>query len=747
MRRRIPALAIVVALGLRCEPPACADWPMFIGDGDRTPAKTGQALVAHLDDAPISWTLKHHTGVGKGLYPGHLRLSREHGIEPFYGGASSPIVADGMVYVTYFKPDGKVPAAVRPWRTVDDPRELLPPWFFSVTADDVLLAVDARTGRVRWENVERGKGLNRLGHKRGHWCVSPAYADGCVYSMGTAGWLYAYDARTGRKLWETLAEPGLQRLREEYLESKELCWKASEKSSLVVAGGAVVVPHEGLTAFDAKTGQQRWAINQRVLSGHATPAIWRNAGRDYLLAGDARGNLRLIDAQNGEILWVQDGLEEQLGTLNLTGDLVVLNAGSQSADNKKQNGLLGVYRLSAAGIRRLWTLPDEPPHRHSWTLDRGAERRVAMQDGNVYLITGVQANRLVVAEAESGRLLFDQLVPGAHAPYLMEDRLLLYHDRAHTDPVRASWWSLADKNRPVPLHGSTGFGPRTITGYEVPIQWPYVGGFLYARTLDGLVCCDLREPEATPGNQTLLATIPAAIAGSRVDLHATFTQRDGHLTHGGLRESRRLHAIDTSKAVWDGRRLSGGIGIDVDGYRRFDPLEIDAVADKNGRLTGTIRSTLDAFGSPIPRSGKITALPREPHWMPPCTHVLQLDKAAIQQGGREGRLLLYLTVQAGQLERVEAFANQTTQARPVLVTNELTLADGRLTGTIKVRFRADEWAQPLTQSGDSAAGEYTIDARLAASGEVGEYRGNYGVKWLQSVPLGKARVEHPRSTP
>ena len=104
-------------------------------------------------------------GVGKGLYPGHLKLALEHGIEPFYGGASSPIVADGTLYVTYFKPDGKVRAQVEPWRTVDDPKKFLSPGFFSVTADDVLLAIDARAGKIRWEKTERGKGLNRLGHK------------------------------------------------------------------------------------------------------------------------------------------------------------------------------------------------------------------------------------------------------------------------------------------------------------------------------------------------------------------------------------------------------------------------------------------------------------------------------------------------------------------------------------------------------------------------------------------------------
>ena len=64
-----------------------------------------------------------------------------------------------------------------------------------------LLAVEAKTGKIKWERIEKGQGHNRQGHKRGHWCVSPAYADGRVFSMGTAGLLYAYDAASGREMW------------------------------------------------------------------------------------------------------------------------------------------------------------------------------------------------------------------------------------------------------------------------------------------------------------------------------------------------------------------------------------------------------------------------------------------------------------------------------------------------------------------------------------------------------------------
>ncbi len=723
----------LIVAALACSGAGAADWPNFLGDGDRTPPKQGQALVDHLDDAPVLWELKHPMGVGKGLYPGHMRLAREHGIEPFYAGAASPVVAGGTVYVSYYKPDGKVRAKVEPWRTVSEPKEFLPDWFFSVTADDILVAVDAETGKIKWEKSEKGKGHNRLGHKRGHWCVSPVVADGRVFSMGTAGRLYAYDAASGEKLWETIAVPSLQEQLREHLQSKKLCWKASEKSSLVVVGDTVIVPREGLFAFDVKTGKERWKISDRIISRHATPVPWYHDGRDYFVVNDGRGTVRLVDPRDGSVLWTHEGLGEQIGSLNVTGDVVTLNARSKKSSDKKKNGLFGAYRLTTSGLEPLWTLPDRPEYRHSWTLDRGAERRASIQDGRVFLVVGLEEDRLMVADLKSGRILSEEVVHRAHAPYLMEDRLLLFHDRAHTDPVVASWWSI--EGDPKPLHGPVGFGPRTITAYEVPIEWPYVDGRLYARTLKGLACFDLRKPADTPENQTLHLTLPAKVIGGGSDVHVTLTQRNGKLTHGGFREARRLHAIDTSQAKWDGARLTGTLRIDANAYRRFGEYEVDATLGEDGHLEGTVTGRAAALRKPIKLRGDITAMPRQAHWMPPCTHVLELDRAAFQQGGRPGRLLLFLTIDQGRLECVDGFADQTTQARPVVDAEELALDDGRLTGTVRVRYRADEWAQPLSEASGTAAGEYRLEARTIASGRAGSYEGVYGIAWSVTAPL------------
>ncbi len=722
--------------------PAKSDWPMFIGNGNRTPTKQGIALIDDLDAIRKVWELDRHMGVAKGLYPGTLRKAREMGIEPFYGGAASPIVADGTVFCTYYKPNGKVPATVEPWRTVSDPKALLPSWFFSISADDILIAVDTGTGRIKWEAVEKGKGLNRLGHKRAHWCVSPAYADGRVFSMGSAGLLYAYDAETGDKLWETQTSAALEALKNEHTDNRKLCWNAKEGSSLVTTDGVVVVSQRSLLGVDMKTGKERWRVEGNIESRHGTPALWHHKGRTYILANSETGDLRLIDPEDGRVIWHVGGLGPSLGTLSPTGDIVIVNIGSKHGDGKYKYGLYSALRLSLKGAETLWTLPDTQRYQHWWKMDSGAFKTVAIQDGRAYIIirrpkqNGENASPralLIVVDAEIGRILSEQDPGNAHSPYIMEDRILIFHDRAHSDPVTASYWTADIK--PKQLTSEAAFRHTAITAYEVPIQWPFVNGLLYCRTLKGLLCYDLRKPKSEDNARIMRLSIPGALAGRRKDLQVMLYEQNGHLTHGGLGGGTFLHAVDISGVRWDGKRLKGVLNIDVEGNRKSEAYDVDATITGNGTINGSVRTAVKGFSKAISVSGSVNAVEHQANWMPDCTYVLRLNEAVCNANRTRQYLLLFVTVTDGRLIGVEGFAPRTTKSRPAIDTRQLKLGDGRLTGKVIIRFRPDPWSAPLAEQGDSAAAEYSLNCKLVKTGEAGSYSGSYGVEWSRTGRL------------
>ncbi len=745
----ITALALV-ALGLPSaatgQPPR-GPWPQYIEDGDRTPPVEGLDLVDDLHAIRRAWVFERHMGVGKGLYPGNLRQSRRMGLEPFQGGASSPVIANGTVFVSYYKPDGQAPAKPKGWRTVSDPTEFLPDWFFSVTADDVLLAVDARTGKLLWERVDKGKGLNRLSHKRGHWGVSPACAEGVVFHLGSMGRLYATRIADGKRLWETATDPHLEKTRAEHIANRELCWDSEDRSSLVTAEGMVIVPRGRLHAYDAASGAHRWSTDRNVQSGYGTPSLWRHDGRTYLLANSGQGQVRLIDPRDGTLLWTQTGLGPFLGTLSVTGDRVILNGGTES-DNQR-DGLFAMYRLSLDGASKLWQLPDKPIYRHQWTKDAGPRQKVCLRDGLAYIPLslkrppkGLSRQRLIVADAQTGRIHteapFRSGRQGAR-PILLEDKILMIHDDAHSDPVSASWWTAGADARQ--LAGDMGFPHVAITAYCTPIVQPYADGRIVFRSLDGLVCYDLRKP-ADASARTIHLTIPDELAGPRGDLHVSLYTQAGQVTRGGIRGGSFIHNVDVSPLRWDGRRLTGRLGIDLPATRKSEYYRIDARADADGTLTGTVTLPAQALDEPIDLAGGIRTMTHQPAWQPPCDYVLWLEGAAFNRDRKAGRLLLFVTVRDGEVTRLDAWADRTTKTRPVVYPEKLELRDGTLHGTIVVRYRADEWTRPLTAGGPCAAGRYTFQARLVTGDheDLGTYTGTYGIGGSRSAKMA-GRVE------
>jgi outer membrane protein assembly factor BamB len=159
--------------------------------------------------------------------------------QPIAIGNSSPVVANGMLYVG--------------------------------ALDGSLHAFDAASGAPAW-SYKTGFRID----------ASPAVADGVVYIGSDDGRLYALDAETGALKWSTIME-------------------ASVTSSPTVAHGTVFVGTTGgkLFALNAKTGIVRWQASQPDLQPISTPAV----AHGLVYAADTSSALYAYDEKTGKAVW------------------------------------------------------------------------------------------------------------------------------------------------------------------------------------------------------------------------------------------------------------------------------------------------------------------------------------------------------------------------------------------------------------------------------------------------------------
>jgi len=122
---------------------------------------------------------------------------------------------------------------------------------------------------------------------------TPIYANGKLYSIGMTGIVTAYDAMSGRRLWQ---KPG---------SSIVPIYTTHSFSPLVDRG--LVIFHVGgnnqgaLTAFDAETGAVKWHWDGDG-PAYASPIVAEFEGTRQIVAF-TQDNLIGVSAASGELLW------------------------------------------------------------------------------------------------------------------------------------------------------------------------------------------------------------------------------------------------------------------------------------------------------------------------------------------------------------------------------------------------------------------------------------------------------------
>lgn len=157
--------------------------------------------------------------------------------------------------------------------------------------DGTVSALDAETGKVRWEfesefsqwQLQDEDQSNRKGFKGGI-----AVESGRVYAPCLNGVLYALDANTGEEVWR--------------FETK---WRI-EDAAAVGNGRVHVANADDLFTLNADDGSIEWEIKRdRALTVQGAPALAN--GIVYQMAGNALVDIdiRAFDAATGERQWMQ----------------------------------------------------------------------------------------------------------------------------------------------------------------------------------------------------------------------------------------------------------------------------------------------------------------------------------------------------------------------------------------------------------------------------------------------------------
>ena len=160
---------------------------------------------------------------------------------------------------------------------------------------EVMRALDAATGKTVWESKYVATFKPNPAATKSHGTgpkSTPTFADGRLYTLGMSGMVTAFDAGTGKQIWQKPSPPA------------ETLYHTA-MSPLVDRG--LVVVHVGghnngaLTAFDARTGDVKWSWNGDG-PAYGSP-IAAEIGGTRQIVTFTQENLVGVAAETGALLW------------------------------------------------------------------------------------------------------------------------------------------------------------------------------------------------------------------------------------------------------------------------------------------------------------------------------------------------------------------------------------------------------------------------------------------------------------
>jgi outer membrane protein assembly factor BamB len=162
--------------------------------------------------------------------------------------------------------------------------------------NEVLMALDADTGKEVWKTPGYAARFEMMSATKQHGPgpkSTPVFANGRLYTIGMTGVVTAWDANTGKQIWQ---KPG----------SPLLTFFTTHAFSPVIDNGLVIFHVGGhdagaLTAYDAATGAERWSWKGDG-PGYGSPVVATFGGTRQIVAITQK-TLVSVDAATGAELW------------------------------------------------------------------------------------------------------------------------------------------------------------------------------------------------------------------------------------------------------------------------------------------------------------------------------------------------------------------------------------------------------------------------------------------------------------
>jgi len=251
---------------------------------------------------------------------------------------------------------------------------------------EVMRAIDADSGKIVWETSYAAPfKMNPATARHGPGPKStPTYANGRLFTLGISGIVTAFDAATGKQLWQKAAPP------------VEPLFHTAQ-SALVDRG--VVILHVGghkqgaLTAFDPATGTVKWSWDGDG-PAYGSPIVADINGTRQVITF-SQENLVGVDASNGRLLW-----RTPFTARSTTNSITPLVYGDRTVIVSGQGKPLTAYTISKQN--------DQWAANLAWENDRlslSFSNPVLVGDA-VFSLSAMNSGQFFWADAKTGQTLW-----------------------------------------------------------------------------------------------------------------------------------------------------------------------------------------------------------------------------------------------------------------------------------------------------------------------------------------------------